>query len=226
MYSAVLMLALTAGGESVDFGRNRCNACSSACSATAAKACTTTTKSSCASSCSTRHRLFGNRCSTSCSTSSACTKTVVAAAPACSKSHGCSASRCSGGGLFSRLHNRCSSSCAVSTGCSTTTAPKKEMPKGEKVAPPKTDKKVSATIVVSLPADARLIVEGAPTTSTSERRTLVTPELDFGSTYVYTVRAEVVQNGQIVAQTQEVLVRGGETASVQFNFSTQGIASR
>jgi uncharacterized protein (TIGR03000 family) len=103
------------------------------------------------------------------------------------------------------------------------------MPKGEKVAPPKGDKKpvaAPATIVINLPADARLIVDGTATTSTSERRTLVTPELDFGSTYVYTMRAEVVRNGQTVAQTQEVLVRGGESATVQFNFSTQGIASR
>ena len=105
------------------------------------------------------------------------------------------------------------------------------MPKSEGVKPPKGDKKPNetaapATIVVSLPADARMTVDGAPTTSTSDRRTLVSPELLFGSTYVYTLQAEVIRNGQTVAQTQRVTVRGGETSTVVFDFSTQGTASR
>lgn len=226
MYSAVLMLALTAGGESVDFGRNRCHGCSTSCTATAAKTCTTSTKSSCASSCSReRHRLFGNRCH-GCSASTSCTKTVVAA-PACTKSHGCSTSHGCRGGLFSRRDRGCHGATTCAATC--TSGTKKEMPKGEKVAPPKGDKKpvaAPATIVVSIPAGARLIVDGAPTTSTSEVRTLVTPELEFGMTYVYTMQAEVVRNGQTLAQAQQVTVRGGETSAVQFNFSTQGVASR
>ncbi|MSQ95831.1 MAG: hypothetical protein EXR98_14915 [Gemmataceae bacterium] len=182
MYSAVLMLALTAGNESVDFGRNRCHGSGASCSATAAKTCTTAApKSSSASSCTKeRHRLFGNRCH-GCTASTGCTKTVAAApapAPTCSKSHGCTASRCSGGSLLSRLHNR---GCASTRGCAATgaTEKKKEMPKGEKVAPPKGDKKP-----VNAPA------------TISEGRTMVTPELDFGSTYVYTMRAGFARNGR------------------------------
>jgi uncharacterized protein (TIGR03000 family) len=102
------------------------------------------------------------------------------------------------------------------------------MPKGEPVPAPKktTLLSVPATILVSVPAGARLIVDGTPTTSTSEFRTLVTPALEVGSTYVYTMTVEVVRDGQTMVQSQQVNVRGGETASVQFNFSTQGIASR
>ncbi len=103
----------------------------------------------------------------------------------------------------------------------------KDMPKGEPVpAPKKTSLNAPATIVVSLPADARLFVDGAPTNSTTENRSLVTPGLEFGSTYVYTVRAEVVRDGRTVEQTQQVLVRGGETTPVRFDFSTQTVASR
>jgi uncharacterized protein (TIGR03000 family) len=99
------------------------------------------------------------------------------------------------------------------------------------MVPAPKDKKVgqapaSATIIVSLPAGARLTVDGAVTTSTSERRTLVSPELPVGQTYVYTLRAEVTNNGQTSAQEQQVTVRGGETSTVQFNFASSSVASR
>ena len=101
------------------------------------------------------------------------------------------------------------------------------MPKSESIAPPKkASLNVPATIVVNLPANARLIVDGTATKSTSERRTLVTPELEAGATYVYTLRAEIVVDGETVAQVQEVNVRGGETSTVRFNFSTQTVATR
>ena len=48
MYSAVLMLALTAGSESADFGRNRCHSCAATCSTTTVKC---STAASCSSSC-------------------------------------------------------------------------------------------------------------------------------------------------------------------------------
>jgi len=83
-----------------------------------------------------------------------------------------------------------------------------------------------ATIVVSLPADARLTVDGNATRSTSDRRTFVTPALESGETYMYTLRAEVVVDGQASVQTQEVAVRAGQTTDVTFNFTSQGVASR
>jgi len=109
---------------------------------------------------------------------------------------------------------------------------KKKLPggekKGEELKKPKggVQAAVPATIIVSLPTDARLTVDGAPTNSVAERRTLVTPELEVGSTYVYTLRAEIVRDGRIEVQTQDVNVRGGETSTVAFQFSNQGVASR
>ena len=104
----------------------------------------------------------------------------------------------------------------------------KEEKKGEEIKKPKgtTQTAVPATIVVSLPADARLMVDGAQTNSLTERRTLVTPNLEVGETYVYTLRAEIVRDGRIEVQAQDVNVRGGEISTVAFQFSTQGVASR
>jgi uncharacterized protein (TIGR03000 family) len=209
MYSAVLMLALTAGNDAVDFGRHKCHGGTTGCAAPVdcTPVCTT-----CSSSChgGLFHRLRERRCH-----GAATTCTVHS--EGCSGSVGCSYS-------------------SDSVGCSSgpiMEAPPvmkaKEMPKGEpeKVPPPKkTSLTVPATIVVSLPADARLFVDGAPTSSTSERRALVTPGLEVGTTYFYTVRAEVVRDGLTMEQTQRVLVRGGISTPVHFDFSTQFVASR
>jgi uncharacterized protein (TIGR03000 family) len=114
------------------------------------------------------------------------------------------------------------------TGCCGGEAPKepaKTMPKGEKVpAPMKTS--APATISVTLPADARLTVDGVATRSTSASRLFVTPDLSVGFDYVYTLRAEVVVDGQTVAQSQRVTVRGGYMTNVPFSFSSQQVASR
>ena len=106
----------------------------------------------------------------------------------------------------------------------------KMMPNKEKIpAPPKkTAPKTTAaaTILVTLPVEARLTVDGNATRSTSERRMFVSPVLEPGADYVYTLRAEIVRDGSTLARTQEVTVRSGQTTNVPFNFSTQSVASR
>ena len=98
------------------------------------------------------------------------------------------------------------------------------------VAPPSTAyasaPALEATIVVNLPADARLTVDGTATKSTTSRREFVTPTLERGKEYVYTFRAEIVRDGQSVHEERQVSVRAGETTQVPFNFSTAGVASR
>jgi uncharacterized protein (TIGR03000 family) len=156
---------------------------------------------------------------------------------------GCNGNGCHGcnggcfGGLFRRHGcngcNGCSGSvvCSGSVGCAgcggTAPAPTKEMPKvKEKVPPPPKEVSAPATLVVTLPADATLTVDGTATTSTSERRTFITPALETGADYVYTLRAELVRDGRSIVETQQVTVRGGQTTQVPFNFSSQGVASR
>jgi uncharacterized protein (TIGR03000 family) len=90
----------------------------------------------------------------------------------------------------------------------------------------KTQAASPATIIVSLPADAKLRIDGNATQSDSARRTFSTPALEPGSVYAHELTAEVVIDGRTVTQTQRVTVRAGQVAEVPFNFSTQGVASR
>ena len=213
MYSAVLVLALTAGNDSVDFSRNRCNG--GGCSATVCSSSHGCSNGGCSSRGGLFHRGHG------CSASHGCSTVSHGCASSCS--NGCS----SRGGLFHRNRGSncccapvvvCSGACSGGVIIDGGTTPK-VMPKSEKVPEPK---KTSATIVVSLPAEARLFVDGNATTSTSETRTLVTPALETGSTYLYTFRAEIGTE----VQTQQVEVRGGQISNVRFSFPTQTVSSR
>jgi uncharacterized protein (TIGR03000 family) len=71
-----------------------------------------------------------------------------------------------------------------------------------------------ATILVSLPADATLTVDGIKTVSTSAKRTFVSPVLQHGKTYSYSLTAEVVRDGKTVKVSQDVQVRAGEETNV------------
>jgi uncharacterized protein (TIGR03000 family) len=218
MYSVVLMMALSGGTESTDFGGRKCHGCDGGCTAKAA-ACH-----------GKRAGLFsGHKCH------GAKAPRCHGAAPAC---HGAKACHGSRGGLFHR-----NKGCHGCTGCSGPapapaccgggvvepgkTMEPKTMPKETIPVPPaKTETSARATIVVSLPADARLTVDGNPTSSTSDLRTFLSPALETGADYVYTLQAEVIRDGRSVVETQRVTVRGGETTNVPFTFASLTVASR
>jgi uncharacterized protein (TIGR03000 family) len=81
-----------------------------------------------------------------------------------------------------------------------------------------------ATIIVRLPADAKLTIDGATTKSTSAKRTFATPALAGGQDYFYTFQATVVREGRPVTVQQRVRVRAGQTTPVRFNFNTTDLA--
>jgi uncharacterized protein (TIGR03000 family) len=83
-----------------------------------------------------------------------------------------------------------------------------------------------ATIVVSLPADAKLLVDGTPTSSTSAQRSFVSPPLEAGKEYVYTLTATVVRDGQTLETTKRISVRPGAESRVQINFDGAQVVSR
>jgi uncharacterized protein (TIGR03000 family) len=114
----------------------------------------------------------------------------------------------------------------VETPAPPSTAPK-VMPKSKEKVPTDTSRtEAPATILVTLPAEARLTVDGFVTHSTTANRVFVSPNLQLGRDYVYTLRAEVVRDGQTVAQEQRVTVRAGEETRVPFQFAPAGVASR
>ncbi len=95
-------------------------------------------------------------------------------------------------------------------------------PTNELPMPKGTANRVPGTILVSVPADTVLFFDSARTTVTTGTRRFSTPPLEPGRTYFYTVRAEVVQDGQTVATTRRVLVRSGQEAQVSFDLTPVG----
>jgi len=84
-----------------------------------------------------------------------------------------------------------------------------------------------ATIIVTLPAEAKLSIDDAATKQTSARRVFVSPTLNPGETYSYTLKAEFVAEGKPVVQSKKVTVTAGNEATVSFSASDlAGVASR
>ena len=80
----------------------------------------------------------------------------------------------------------------------------------------KKDETASATIFLSVPADAKVSIDGVGTSSTSATRTFVTPELLPAEEFVYVLSAEIVRDGQTLKVSEQVTVRAGEETRVQF----------
>jgi uncharacterized protein (TIGR03000 family) len=69
-----------------------------------------------------------------------------------------------------------------------------------------------ALLVARVPANARVWIEGTPTTSTGSLRRYVSPALTPGVDYRYTVRVEWTEDGKTVTRTETVPVHAGQTA--------------
>lgn len=86
--------------------------------------------------------------------------------------------------------------------------------------------KDTARVTVKLPSDARLYVDGVLCPLKSATRAFNTPELDAGQRYYYTLKAEVVREGETRAATQRVLVEAGKLVTVEFKDLPVQTASR
>jgi uncharacterized protein (TIGR03000 family) len=82
------------------------------------------------------------------------------------------------------------------------------------------------SLVVRLPADARLTIDGHPTRSTSGTRWFVSPPLEPGKTFHYELRAEVVRDGKRLTETRRVAVRAGQVSDVTMAFPGQAVARK
>jgi uncharacterized protein (TIGR03000 family) len=219
MYSVVLLMALSGGAEAPQglFHKNSCCGGSSCCGGYVVSSC-------CGGSCHGGY-VVSSCCGGSC--------------------HGSGHSSCHGGGhrLFGGHHNSCCggssccggwSSCSGYMGCTGAymgctgcsggvimppppgkPGEKLDMPK-PKDTKPKDEVSAPATIVLSLPADAKVAIDGVATTSTSTTRTFVTPELNPAKEFVYVLSAEIVRDGQKLTVSEQVVVRAGEETHVSF----------
>ena len=69
-------------------------------------------------------------------------------------------------------------------------------------------------MVVTLPENAKLTIDGTATKATSGTRTFVTPTLEPGKTFKYTLKAEVPMGEKTEVITREIQVRAGEETKV------------
>jgi len=75
----------------------------------------------------------------------------------------------------------------------------------------------SAVLSVSVPARAKLIVNGLETKSTGPHRQFVSTGLQPGLTYKYEVRVQVVRNGRLLEDTRTVHLKSGLQKAIAFS---------
>ena len=133
-----------------------------------------------------------------------------------------SARGCRGGGCHSCCYSCCYTCCtSCCTTCGTTSCA--TCFGGVCVVDNAASNERATTILVQLPADAVLTIDGKATTSTSSVRTFRTPVLPTGETYTYTLQARLA-SGEVV--TQQVNFRAGEPTTVRFNMPSGAVAQR
>jgi uncharacterized protein (TIGR03000 family) len=89
----------------------------------------------------------------------------------------------------------------------------------EQVPPPREKQKTEearARIIIEVPADAKLWIDGQLMQANSAKRTYQTPDLQPGSTYFYDLKAEVIRDGQAVTQSQRIVLRPGRESFASF----------
>lgn len=98
-------------------------------------------------------------------------------------------------------------------------------PKREVTPPPTPKKKAEdkmssistrARVVVDLPEDARLFIDGQLMKTPSAQRTFQTPDLKDGQAYFYDLKVELDRDGQTVTQSRRVVLRPGAVVNASF----------
>jgi uncharacterized protein (TIGR03000 family) len=71
-------------------------------------------------------------------------------------------------------------------------------------------------LTIFVPADAKLYIEDQPTQLTGTRREFISPKLPKGKEFIYTLKAAVEKGSQKVTGKEEVTVKAGDHATVEF----------
>ena len=72
------------------------------------------------------------------------------------------------------------------------------------------------TVVVNIPSDAKLFVEGRAMKVTNGERSFVTPPLPTDREAVYSFKIEFTRDGETITQSKKVNIRAGATTKVEF----------
>jgi uncharacterized protein (TIGR03000 family) len=82
---------------------------------------------------------------------------------------------------------------------------------------PATPSTARAQLVVEVPAGAALFVEGRRSKVTSPKHVVVTPDLQAGAEYSYTLKVEALRDGKKVKWSKKVTFQAGQTLHVKFS---------
>lgn len=230
MYSVVLMVALTGGADTPAFGGRGCRGgcagggcaaartCGGGC-AGVARGCHGGGRGCGGRSCGglfSRHR---GGCGGGCSGVAACCGTATYS--------GCGGGAVIGGGCgggmvigSGAVMGGCGGYAAISGSPVTVAADMPAMPTTV-VA-----ENTSATIVVSVPAESTLTFDGVATSSTATTRMFVSPALEQGKEFYYTLKADMLQGGKTVTVSKRIAVRAGEETHVTFALPVDSVASK
>ena len=70
-----------------------------------------------------------------------------------------------------------------------------------------------------MPTDAKVTVNGLATKSTGSKREYISHNLQPGLTYKYRVTAQIVRDGKVLEDTQEVTLAAGSRDGIAFSFN-------
>ncbi len=206
MYSLILMATMAAPTTAPDCFRHRssCQGCYGSCYGARCSGCSGC-YGTCQGSCYGSRAYYGcaGSCYGSCQGScSGCYGSAYYYTGSCwggHSCHGCTGSTCAGTHSSAYTPSYTVPAPAPAEGTKTSSLP------------------TPARVIVSLPAEAKLFVDGQLTrTSDKAVRTFMTPELEEGVEYRYVMKAEIVRNGQTQTETQTVIVKAGTEARAEF----------
>jgi uncharacterized protein (TIGR03000 family) len=80
-------------------------------------------------------------------------------------------------------------------------------------------------IDVTVPADAKITLQGAKTTQTGSVRRFVSPPIAAGYQYAYNIQATWMEHGREVSQSRSFTVRPGDVVHVTFTHDTVTVRS-
>jgi uncharacterized protein (TIGR03000 family) len=79
----------------------------------------------------------------------------------------------------------------------------------------------TAYLNVSVPADAKVYLQNQLMTTEGTDRRFVTPQMVNGVQHIYTVKVEVVRNGQTISKTAQAIVAAGQQVGVAVAFDAE-----
>src|SRR5262245_55502035 len=83
-----------------------------------------------------------------------------------------------------------------------------------------------ALIVVKLPEEGQLTIDDSTTKQEGEERTFVTPPLEPGKQFTYTLAVTVKRGDKLLTRKREVVVRSARTSSVDFDTEFVALAEK